>query len=182
MSLSIVDQQYKEKYMKKYMIALAAATMVATPAMAKDFTGPRFEVTAGADDVTAGVDPTDVVYGAALGYDVQVGKFVAGVEATAANVFDKANLGAAARLGVKATDNVLVYGRVGYDNLERPLTCTGTRTVVCVKTPNLDGVTVGGGVEAALVGPVYGKIEYRYTDFSGAAGRHGGLVGVGFRF
>lgn len=179
MSLSTVDQQYKEKYMKKYMIALAAATMVATPAMAKDFNGPRFEVTAGADDVTAGVDATNVVYGAALGYDVQVGKLVAGVEATAANVFEKADLGAAARLGVKATDNVLVYGRVGYNDLERPLTCTGTR---CVKTPNVDGVTVGGGIEAALVGPVYGKVEYRYTDFKGNLGRHGALVGVGFRF
>lgn len=171
--------------MKKYMIALAAATTVATPAMANDFSGPRFEVTAGADDVTNGADATDVVYGAALGYDVQLGKLVLGVEATAANVFERADLGAAARLGVKAAHNVLVYGRVGYNDLERPITCAariGIRPPVCSDTPNLDGVTVGGGLEAALVGPVFGKVEYRYTDFAGNVGRHGGLVGVGFRF
>ena len=171
--------------MKKFIAPLAlAAAFAATPAMAKDFSGPRVEVNAGADDVTGGVDATDIAYGAALGYDLQFGKVVVGAEATAAfnSFLEKADLGAAARLGVKATDNVLVYGRVGYTNLERPRTCTGTRTVVCVKTPNAEGVTVGGGIETALVGPVFGKVEYRYTDFDGNVGQHGGLVGVGVRF
>jgi outer membrane immunogenic protein len=172
--------------MKKYLAPLAAVVaFVSTPAMANDFAGVRAEVTAGGDDVTAGVDATNVAYGAALGYDLQFGKVVIGVEATAANVFERADLGAAARLGYALNKNVLAYGRVGYTDLERPQTCTpaaGNRPAVCRNAPNLDGVTVGGGLEARLAGPVFTKVEYRFTDFAGAVGRHGALVGVGVRF
>ena len=158
--------------MKKILfVAAAAAALSAAPAMAADFSGPRIEVTAGADDVTAGVDTTDVTYGAALGYDIQLNKLVIGVEATAANVLEKADLGAAARIGYVLNDNVLAYGRVGYTRLERPQT-----------TVKAEGLTVGGGLEVNVVGPVYGKVEYRYTDFEGNLGRHGGLVGIGLRF
>lgn len=156
--------------MKKIIFAAAVALgLSAAPAMAQDFQGPRFEITAGADDVTNGVDPTDVTYGAALGYDLQLGKVVIGVDATAANVFDRADLGAGARLGYVVNDNVLAFGRVGYTNLD-----LGRRSA--------DGLTVGGGLEVNVAGPVYGKVEYRYTDFEAGLGRHGGLVGVGIRF
>lgn len=174
--------------MKKILfVAAAAAALSATPAMAADFSGPRVEVTAGVDDVTGAVDTTDIAYGTVLGYDLQFGKVVLGAEATAAllvnSSLEKADLGAAARLGVKATDNILVYGRVGYTNIERPQVCTGTRTIVCRNAPNLDGVTVGGGVETKLAESLFGKVEYRYTDFSNSAvGRHGVLVGLGLRF
>jgi len=170
--------------MKKYLAPLAAVVaFVSTPAMANDFAGVRAEVTAGGDDVTAGVDATNVAYGAALGYDLQFGKVVIGVEATAANVFERADLGAAARIGYALNKNVLAYGRVGYTDLERPQVCTGTRTIVCRNAPNLDGVTVGGGLEVKLAGPVFTKAEYRYTDFSNSkVGRHGALVGIGVRF
>ena len=168
--------------MKKYMISLAAgAAFVTTPAMANDFAGARVEATAGVDDVTGGVDTTKVAYGAALGYDVQLGKIVIGVDATAGNVFERADLGVGARLGYVLNAGVLAYGRVGYTDLERPQICTG-RPVVCRNSSNLDGLTVGGGLEAKLVGPVYTKVEYRYTDFAGATGRHAGLVGLGVRF
>lgn len=47
--------------MKSIMIASAVAAMsIATPAFAKDFSGVRAELTAGVDDVTRGVDTTDV--------------------------------------------------------------------------------------------------------------------------
>lgn len=156
--------------MKKIIFAAAVALgLSAAPAMAQDFQGPRFEVTAGADDVTNGVDPTEVTYGATLGYDRQFGKVVVGVEASAANVFDRADLGAGARLGYVVNDNVLAYGRVGYTNLD-----LGRRSV--------DGLVVGGGLEVNVAGPVYTGVEYRYTDFEGGLGRHGGLVKVGLRF
>ena len=156
--------------MKKFIVATAVALgLSAAPAMASDFAGPRFEVTAGADDVTGGVDPTDVTYGAALGYDLQFGKVVVGAEATAANVFDRADLGVGARLGYVVNENVLAYVRGGYSNLD-----LGARSV--------DGATVGGGLEVNVAGPVFAKAEYRYTDFEGNLGRHGGLVGVGIRF
>lgn len=156
--------------MKKFMIATAVALgLSAAPAMASDFAGPRFEITAGADDVTGGVDPTDITYGAALGYDLQYGKVVIGAEATAANVFDRADLGVAARLGYVLNENVLAFARGGYSNLD-----LGRRSA--------DGLTVGGGLEVNVVKNVYAKAEYRYTDFEGNLGRHGGLVGVGIRF
>jgi outer membrane immunogenic protein len=162
--------------MKNFVIgaALALSALVATPAMANDFAGPRIEVTAGADDVKNGVDTTDITYGAALGYDFQFGKLVAGVDATAANVFDKADLGVGARLGYVLNENVLAFTRVGYTNLERP--------AIRGRALELEGLTLGGGLEVNVAGPVYGKIEYRYTDFDAGVGRHGGLVGVGVRF
>ena len=156
--------------MKKLIaIAALATAALSTPAMASEFAGPRLEVTAGADEVRNGVDATDIAYGAALGYDLQFGKVVVGAEATAANVFDRADLGAAARLGYTLNKNVLAYGRVGYTNLD-------------LGAQSADGVTVGGGLEVKLIGSTFAKAEYRYTDFDGNLGRHGGLVGFGLRF
>ena len=157
--------------MKKLIaIAALATAALSTPAMASEFAGPRLEVTAGADEVRNGVDATDIAYGAALGYDLQFGKVVVGAEATAANVFDRADFGAAARLGYTLNKNVLAYGRVGYTKLERSATA------------KVDGLTVGGGLEVKLIGSTFAKAEYRYTDFDGNLGRHGGLVGFGLRF
>jgi outer membrane immunogenic protein len=157
--------------MKKLIaIAALATAALSTPAMASEFAGPRIEVTAGADEVRNGVDPTDIAYGAALGYDLQFGKVVVGAEATAANVFDRADLGAAARLGYTLNKNVLAYTRVGYTKLER------------TDTAKVEGLTVGGGLEVKLIGSTFAKAEYRYTDFDGNLGRHGGLVGFGLRF
>ncbi len=152
------------------IVAAAAAFVAATPAMASDFAGPRIEVTAGADDVTAGVDPTDVTYGVGVGYDLQFGKVVAGVEAAVDNVFDRRDIGVGARLGYVINDNVLAYGKVGYSDWRQ------------VAGRSVEGLRVGGGLEVNVAGPVYGKVEYRYTDFEGNLGKHGGLVGVGLRF
>ena len=158
--------------MKKLFVATAVALgLSAAPAMASDFNGPRVEVTVGHDDLNNGADDTKVTYGATTGYDRQFGRVVVGVEATAANVFDRADLGVGARLGVVPSKDVLIYGRVGYANLNQR------------HAPNLEGVSVGGGIEANVVGPFYTKVEYRYTDFSNsAAGRHGVFAGAGVRF
>ena len=151
-------------------IAASAAALAATPALASDFAGPRIEVTAGADDVTNGVDPSEVTYGAGLGYDLQLGKVVAGVEATLDNVFDRRDIGVGARLGYVVNENVLVYGKAGYANWSQAVGA------------DLEGLRLGGGLEVNLSGPVYAGLEYRYTDFEGTTGKHGGLVKVGYRF
>jgi outer membrane immunogenic protein len=155
----------------KKLLVIAAVAMAAltTPAMAQDFAGPRIEVAVGADDVKNGVDTTDLVYGAALGYDIQHGKFVFGVDASAANIFDDADLGVGARAGYVVSENVLAYTRVGYTNLD-----LGRRSV--------DGATIGGGFEVNVSDSLFVKAEYRYTDFDDNLGRHGGLVGLGVRF
>lgn len=157
--------------MKTLIIAATAAlAMVATPAMAGDFTGVRAEATAGLDDVQGGVDPTDVTYGAGIGLDAELYKgVIVGVEATADNVLDRRNVAVAARVGLVIKD-VLVFGKVGYANWKQ----TTTR--------ELEGLRLGGGLEAKLAGPVYGKVEYRYTDFNQGVGQHGALVGLGLRF
>jgi len=158
--------------MKNFVIgvALALSAIVATPAMASDFAGPRVEVTAGADDVTRGVDPTDVTYGIGAGYDRQYGKVVIGVEAGIDNAFDRRDIAVGARLGYVLNENVLAYTKIGYSNFKPTERLT------------LEGLRVGGGLEVNVVGPVYTKVEYRYTDFEGVSGKHGGLVGVGYRF
>jgi outer membrane immunogenic protein len=161
---------------KTLFVAAAAASLAATPAMANPFTGVRAEVTAGVDDVTAKVrtqdiDLTDVTYGAGVGFDAELYKnVIVGVEANVDNVFDRRNIGASARLGYVVADAVLVYGKVGYANWKQ----TTTR--------ELEGLRLGGGLEAKIAGPVYGKVEYRYSDFDRGVGQHGGLVGVGLRF
>ena len=109
--------------MKTFVMAAAAAlAFAATPAMANDFTGVRAEVTAGLDDVTGGIDPTEVTYGAGIGLDAELYKnVVVGVEATLDNVFDRRNVGAAARIGYVVADRALVYGKVGYANWKHTL-------------------------------------------------------------
>ena len=155
--------------MKNLVLAAVAATsLFAAPAMAKDsFTGPRVEVTAGYEDVSH--HHNNLTYGVDAGYDVNVGPVVAGVEAGLDNVFDRRNINVAARLGVKPCSRALVYATAGYANYRD------------FAAHNRDGLRVGGGVEVALFGPVYTKVEYRHEDF-GATKANGVVGGVGFRF
>jgi outer membrane immunogenic protein len=158
--------------MKLKMIAAIAALMASsTPALASNFTGVRAEVTAGADNVTQGIDTTDVTYGVGVGVDAEVYKnVIVGVEANVDNVFDRRNIGASARLGLVVSDDVMVYGKVGYANWED------------VTSKKLDGLRLGAGLEYHVVGPFYVGGEYRYTDFAGKTGQHGGFLKAGMRF
>lgn len=156
-------------------IAAAALAMTAAPAFAApadNFDGFRLGATAGYDDVTGQVDANDVVYGADAGYDIAVtDRIILGAEATVTNVFeDTRTFGVAARAGYAVTDNLLPYVRAGWSNYND---ITGF---------NLNGVTVGGGVEYAVDSDIYVKAEYRYSDFEAGVGNHGALVGVGVRF
>lgn len=153
------------------MAATAALALTATPAVAGDFTGLRGEVTAGINGVTGGVDPTKVTYGAGLGLDAGLYKnVVVGVEANVDNVFNHRNIGADARIGYVVSDSVMVYGKVGYANWKQTTSAA------------LEGLRLGAGIEAKLTGPVYGKVEYRRTNFDHGVGQNNGLVGVGVRF
>jgi len=152
--------------MKKILIAIAALFAVAAPAAAQDFTGLRVEATAGLDDLSKGLRSQDVNYGAAVGIDAPLGdRLTIGVEANVANVFDREDFGVAGRLGLIASDRVLLFGTAGYENFR-----------------NLDGLRVGGGAELSLTNTLYTKAEYRYSDFQHGVGRHQGLVGLGLRF
>ena len=149
--------------------SVASLALVATPAVANDFGGVYGELTAGYDDVIGGTDTTDVVYGAAAGINVPVGKVILGAELTADNVFEHRDLGASARLGY-AIGRVLPYAKIGYANYSD------------VASRKLDGLRVGGGIEYNVSKRTYIKAEYRYTDLQKDLGKHAVLGGVGIRF
>lgn len=164
--------------MKKLIVfaALAAAAFT-TPALARDFNGLRLELATESGDVDVKNRPflTGLTQSATLGYDVQNGKVVVGVEATATEVFDRADFGLGARVGYVFNENILGYARAGYTNLDIRTPCKCNNGVA-------EGVEIGAGVEANVVGPVFVKAEYRYTDYEGGMSRQGGVVGVGVRF
>lgn len=160
--------------MRNKIVALAAVALAAcataTPAYANDFGGVYASVTAGFDDVRGVPEATDIVYGANAGVNIPVGRAILGVEGTVDNVFERQReLGASARVGY-TFGNVMPYVEAGYTNYRD------------VFSRELDGLRVGGGIEANISRNAFVSAEYRYTDFEAGVGKHAGLVGVGLRF
>jgi outer membrane immunogenic protein len=158
--------------MKNFIAAvvLTLATCAAQPAFANDFGGVYLQGTAGVDDVTSLPDTSDVVYGVNAGVNIPVGDAIVGVEASLDNVFqDEREIGASARLGYDL-GGVMPYVEAGYTNYRD------------VFSRELDGLRLGGGLEANLSEHAFISAEYRYTDFEAGAGKHAGLVGLGIRF
>lgn len=169
--------------MNKLFAIAAAALALATPAVASaaDFTGPRIGVVGGYDDVQ---NRDGFTYGVVAGVDAPIAKGVTlGVEATLEdstvnefNINASRELGLAVRAGVKLTDNVLAFGKVGYTNAR-----------IEVKGTNLgasfEGIRYGAGLEYAASKRTYVTLEYRRSEYEdGIGGRNGVLVGAGLRF
>lgn len=164
--------------MKKILaVALAATTVLATPAFAQNapasFTGPRVGVTVGfADEDVGGTEA--FTYGANVGYDFDLGAAVVGAtleyqESSEAGL--GRDLSAVGRVGAKIGDRALIYGLAGYTNLN----IEGTSI-------DLDGVRVGGGLELAFTPNVFAKAEYRYSNYELDLDGHQMVAGLGFRF
>lgn len=152
--------------------ALAAAIVVATPAAAADFTGPRVGATIG----TIGNNPFDgdaVTWGVEAGYDMDLGSAVVGVTAEYQDDFEGdggRELAVVGRVGARVGTNALVYATAGYSN-------------VGVEDFNLDGVRVGVGVEANIgESGLFVKAEQRYANYELGAELYQTVAGVGFRF
>lgn len=163
--------------MKNFVLAAAAvAVLTAGTASAQsndNFLGVRGELHAGAADVRNARDVEELRYGVTVGVDAPLGdRFTLGVETEASNVFDNdgRELGVGARLGYAATDNVLLYGRAGYVNLDD------------ARRHTLDGLALGAGAEWRLGERSFVSTEYRYTDFNQNVDSHGVRVGLGVRF
>lgn len=188
--------------------ALLAAT-VATPALAQDradprapFTGARVEAIAGFDRVQGNGGHADgVVYGGQFGYDVQSNYGLLGIEGEvtgsttrecvgAGTAFDTRDCLKAARdlyvggrIGAVVGGTTLLYAKAGYTNARVRLTTDDGARTTTLDAQNLDGVRVGAGVEHAFgAGPVYGKVEYRYSNYEQDVVRHQVVAGVGIRF
>lgn len=197
---------------KIFAAALIASTAIAAPAFAQDvtFSGPRAEAVVGWDRIddgsTNGTEASDgVVYGGQVGYDIQRGGTVFGVEGEvtgstnrerAENVFTPGDafrvragrdLYVGGRVGFVAGGNTLIYAKGGYTNAGINTRYVSGAGVFDVKE-NLDGWRAGAGAEMKLNDKVYLKGEYRYSNYGKMDGvdvdldRHQVVAGVGVRF
>lgn len=177
--------------------ALAAASAAALPAAAQDapFTGARVEALLGYDNLKDGSDgETDgrdgVTYGALVGYDVQAGGLVVGVEGEAtdssvrARSFDNFQLGdqlrldagrdlyVGGRVGYVISPQAMIYAKGGYTNARiesryTTTTTTGgtTTTTTLTDRDDLGGYRLGAGLEYNITPSAYVKGEYRYSHY-----------------
>lgn len=186
--------------MKKVLFLAAAGTMVAiaSPAMAQDsdsFTGFRLEGLVGYDSVRPGSDVDidnaddidqsidDVTYGVGVGYDMNMGGVVLGVEGEymesqakteydtagftefgVANIDAGRDLYAGVRVGVPLGERALVYAKGGYTNARLNVLATDNTTDTDTDI-NLDGWRAGAGAEFALTDNFFIKAEYRYSNY-----------------
>jgi outer membrane immunogenic protein len=188
--------------MKKVLIALVATTAAfaaAAPAAAEGF---RAEVHTGVDIVGADDDSeTGIMYGIGLGYDFAISPKVElgidlsadlgsaeGCETSAIVANDKAcfdakrDLAAALRLGYKVSEQGTLYALAGYTNARFRATYTTPANVTTRDSANFDGFRLGAGYQHAFGEKVYGKVEYRYSNYEGDITRHQGLIGLGVKF
>ncbi|PAX07109.1 outer membrane protein [Sphingomonas lenta] len=188
-------------------IALAAATLAATPAAAQDFTGPRLEANIGYDrlDADTGVagapdHAEGLRLGAAVGYDVALGpNFTIGAEAgigwslddreraavgtSRVGIDSGRDIDVSLRLGARVAPRTLLYAKAGWANtrFEGEVRNASGALVSRVRGDE-DGYRLGAGVEQALGRRLFVKGEYRYTNYGDDLERHQALVGFGVRF
>ena len=184
--------------MRKYIVAALAASVIATPAFAQDFSGFRLEGIAGWDKLQSGNDDGDgtdtsddegdesiegVAFGVAGGYDWDLGNIVAGVEGEftestgeqeADETIDGFNFSTrvetgrdlyiGGRIGFKASPRTLIYAKAGYTNtsIESAIEDDSDRFEF---DTNVDGLRLGAGAEMLFGRNMYGKIEYRYSNY-----------------
>lgn len=170
--------------------AMTAALAISAPAFAQDstFVGPRAEAIVGYDAVKTNSNglgtPDGFMYGAALGYDFNLGSVIAGVDAeitdsTVKRSFAGGSIKAdrdlyiGARVGMPIGDTALAYVKAGYTNARFSALGVGE---------NGDGVRVGAGLEYKLAANLYVKGEYRYSNYQDDVERHQVVGGVGLRF
>lgn len=194
---------------------LALVTSFSTPSLAsaEPFNGPYFGGQAGwgeregrsaivptgtgVEDKRSGVD-----YSGFAGFDYAIGdNVVVGLEGeiggggkTLSNlegpnvvgVIDPDwNYAISARLGVRAADRLLVYGRGGYASERITETFEGSYVVPGPPTQQTrwsDGYLVGAGVDYALLDEVSLRIEYRYRHMQEDYNAQGVLAGLVLHF
>lgn len=188
--------------MRTVLFSLAAVSaLVASPALAAADAGPYVGVAVTHDNVGGtgdfeGIGANGVGGSVFAGYNFDLSSSVfAGVEAnfdlSSADI-DAADLkadhayGISGRLGYRPSENVALYGRVGYQR---------GRLTIDNNLPTethfgADGLRLGAGVEANVSGNVAVRVEYNHTHYylDTPAGVDGGLannqatVGVVFGF
>ena len=191
--------------MRKYILAALAAGSFATPALAQDVQplgGFRLEALVGYETTDVEDQNSDgTTYGVGIGYDMQAGSTVFGIEAEAMKsglsecvngaqvagdqlcVEGGRDLYVGGRFGAAVGSSSLVYAKVGYTNarLRAEYRTTPTGTLVTTRD-DLDGVRAGAGVQFGFGTNMYAKAEYRYSNYEDGFDKHQGVVGLGFKF
>lgn len=204
--------------MRKLAIATTAAVFgaaLATPALAQDgpFAGARIEALGGYDNLQDGGDGDSegrdgFTYGARVGYDIQRGNTVFGIEGevtdstTNTRSYNEIDAGdrfsveagrdlyVGGRLGYVISPQALVYGKAGYTNarVESRYQAATSSEDELVDKADLDGFRLGAGLEYNLSPSAFVKGEYRYSHYGEIEGydidldRHQLMAGLGIRF
>ncbi|MFA7604590.1 MAG: hypothetical protein WCY29_16450 [Novosphingobium sp.] len=153
--------------MRKVLLSLAAATAMATPALANE---ARFE---GRGGVYWTPGDTQGTAGVAAGYDFDLGSSAfAGAEVSADKILESGTrvaFGFTGRAGVKASPADKLFVAAGY---------TTKPCSLCE-----DAVHAGAGYEHAFGSNLYGKVEYRHFFTSnGAPDSNAVAAGIGIKF
>ncbi len=185
-----------------FLLATSSLAFIVAPAAAQDstFSGPWVAGVGGYDKNKAGssvdndADPNNgvfeqdesasgIVYGAAVGYDLDLGTVVVGGEAeltdsTADSDYGNPNsnfgLGSVdagrdiyvgARAGFKVTPSTLLYAKGGYTNARYNF-IGSDGTTDYKENLDTDGWRVGAGVEQKVGTNAFAKVEYRYSNYS----------------
>jgi outer membrane immunogenic protein len=170
----------------------------AGPVQAQDpvppnFGGPRVEGLIGTDG--------GLLFGAAVGYDLQRARAVFGVEGELdlgarkhcetldASINDRLcvpsrrDIYVGGRIGIALAPATLLYAKAGYTRFRQRVTYDGGTSGGGFRyVDRLDGVRVGAGVEQRVGANLYLKGEYRYSNYERGAWKHDGVVGIGVRF
>lgn len=189
--------------MRKILTTAVLALAATGPALAQDrapFTGARVEGLVGWDRVQNGGHDDALGWGGMVGYDMQMGRSLVGVEAEITDSNNKDCAGAATapdprlclktardlyaggRIGMVTGDSMLLYAKAGYTNMRGKFTSDDGTTETTLAKSDLDGIRVGVGAEYALSGNSFAKAEYRYSNYEQGIERHQVMAGFGFRF
>ena len=193
------------------LAALAATTLVPVAAQAQDvapgsFGGFRVEGNIGWDKQQSfGNNNEKLGYGGSAGWDGNVNeRIVVGPEVSywhpdggRSTVLSDNGLaerrggdiwGGAVRVGVRATPDLLVFGKGGYVN-QHQRTLVTTRTGAVRTSDHVGGYQVGGGFQYApndkfsfVPANVYLSAQYVYSRFDNRSKDQHAMAGIGFRF
>lgn len=187
--------------MRHLFLVVLAASAIATPAFAAGDAIVEAQIGYDTPSVDGSLGSTSgVSYGVTLAYELPIDDTIFfGAEVAVNNSTAKEcagggtavdprvcfgagrDFGAAARFGVDIAKNDSIYAIAGYSNLKANVTAdAGTGPSGASTT--LDGVQVGVGYRHWFGEKLFGKFEYRYSNYEAGVERHQGLVGVGYQF
>ena len=154
----------------------------------------------GANTVTLDAKKSGIIYGGYVGYDLQMDKYVVGIEAgfspngktitgdiangVSAEFNPKWSANASVRAGVVLGDRALFYGRIGYNRTRYSVSrfANGNSTAIASANENADGLMFGGGAEYAFHENAAFRVEYRRNKLDGSFRSNQVLAGATLRF